>query len=577
MVCSLEIEIAPSGSPDGYRVSARSSTGGEASGILHLDVARLLERRRELQATLLASSGPASRGLVSALEAPVREVGEHLFTALFCGPIYGRYAAAAATAQQRGEQLRVVLRLRAPELAALPWEMLFDPETEGYLCQQEPLIRHVQVPVPPPPTILPPLRVLGVVSAPDDLERLDTDGEKAVLAEALADLGDQVQLRWAAGARWSDLQRVLQERRPWHALHFIGHGGFDHATSEGSLALEDDDGHANWVSAARFTGLLGIQVPPPRLVVLNSCASGQTTADDVFSSTASALVRSGAVAAIAMQFAVTDPAAKAFAAGFYQGIATNRSISEAVRVGRIGILGSGRTTLEWVTPVLYLRGEDTVDTPLFTVSPTSTDPWDTVPAAEHAAPAAARAAAGSPGGATAAALQPQPGKADPSVGEHPRPAEPSTAAALDVALTAILPHPAVRSDLSRWGWDVSVSVSVAFSPDGRLLATGSADRTGRLWDLTDLDAPLLQATLTGHLDHVWALAFSPDGRLLATASADNTTRLWDLTHPATPVHRATLAGHADRAGAVAFSPDGRLLATGCADNRAVLYKITRSV
>ncbi|WP_239310247.1 CHAT domain-containing protein [Frankia sp. Cj3] len=324
-----------------------------------------------------------------ALEVPVREIGQQLFTALVGGPVYGRYAAATETAQQNGELLRVVLRLRAPELAALPWEMLFDPESGGYLCQYEPLIRHLPVPTPGAPVIKPPLRVLGLVTAPRDLAALDTDGEKARLSEALTDLGGRVHLEWAPGARWEDLQHILLQG-PWHAVHFIGHGGFDQTAGEGTIALEGADHRANWVSAHRLRQLLSIQTPAPRLIVLNSCASGQAAVDDLFSSTAAALVRSGVSAAVAMQFAVSDPAAKAFAAGFYQAIATNRSISEAVRVGRIGIAGANATTLEWATPVLYLRGEHGQDSSLFTVTDTvaSTRQQD-APSAERAAQTAA--------------------------------------------------------------------------------------------------------------------------------------------------------------------------------------------
>jgi WD40 repeat protein len=67
--------------------------------------------------------------------------------------------------------------------------------------------------------------------------------------------------------------------------------------------------------------------------------------------------------------------------------------------------------------------------------------------------------------------------------------------------------------------------SVAFSPDGRLLASGSNDQTVRLWDISTGQS---LKTLSGHTNWVWSVAFSPDGRLLASGSADATLKLWDV-------------------------------------------------
>ena len=111
------------------------------------------------------------------------------------------------------------------------------------------------------------------------------------------------------------------------------------------------------------------------------------------------------------------------------------------------------------------------------------------------------------------------------------------------------------------------ALSVAFSPDSTLFASGGADSIVYLWDVA---TGQLRNTLRGHTNWIWALAFSPDGKTLASASSDQTIRLW---HTQTGEVRHTLHKHSGWVRDVAFSPDGRILASGSEDNTVRLWDV----
>jgi WD40 repeat protein len=117
-----------------------------------------------------------------------------------------------------------------------------------------------------------------------------------------------------------------------------------------------------------------------------------------------------------------------------------------------------------------------------------------------------------------------------------------------------------------WGHKGAVT-AVAFSPDDRLIASGSADNTVKRWDAgTGKEV----RSLNGHQARVTCVAFSPDGTHLATASADRTVRLWDS---ATGQQLHCFKDHERVVNCVAYSPDGRQIISGAEDRTVRVWDV----
>lgn len=351
----FELEISP-GIGDTYPVAARAP-GGEAATTMRLllSSADLDHHLAVVRDKVLASSA-VLRGAPTADERPVRDLGQRLFEALVADDVRSLYVASRQRARENDCALRLVLRVRPPELARLPWEFLFDPGQQDYLGLSMPLVRYPEVLAPRQPLeIALPLRILGMVARPGDQHSLEVDEERRRLHTAVAGLerAGLVELSWVAGQTYNALQDAL-DQGPWHVFHFVGHGGYNRDTEEGTLVLADHTGRTRRVGADDLSRLLAEHYTL-RLVVLNACDTGRGSALDAFSSTAGALVRRWIPAVVAMQFEISDPAAIVFAETFYCSVAKRRPVDDSVMRARRALRLDNKDTLEWGTPVLYLR------------------------------------------------------------------------------------------------------------------------------------------------------------------------------------------------------------------------------
>jgi hypothetical protein len=274
----LDFEVAIDSAGADYRVSVIDSPAGQADENVRFpfDRIQLKNRLDSLREVLVRARGtrdvvPEAQDATSARDA-ARELGGVLFEVLFAGDIRNLFVQSLRHAEENRQGLRIRLRTKVPEVAVLPWELLYDRRPGSFVCLSSttPFVRFLPTQQPNETlAVRPPLRILGMVASPRGMTELDATREKSLVETALAASRRRIDVTWLPNGSWRDLNNALAPGQgPWHVFHFIGHGGFD-PSGHGFLVLTTDAGE-RYNLAATNLGDVFAEHSHLRLVVLNA-------------------------------------------------------------------------------------------------------------------------------------------------------------------------------------------------------------------------------------------------------------------------------------------------------------------
>lgn len=369
----LTLDLLVEKQPDGYRSHVLNSPAGQAQvkfvNPFTADELNNFLARVGLRGPIVGTGANKAE--------MVQDFGGRLFAAAFHDEVVTCYRRSLDAAERDSRGLRIRLRLNdVPELGDLPWEYLYDGSRQEFLglSKETPIVRYLELPEPVKRMSVPaPINLLAILAGPTDYPELKTEEEWTNLQNALEPLtkNGKVTLTRLDPPTLDQLRSVLR-RGTFHIVHFIGHGEFSKMTQQGALILENETHVGRPVSDERVATLFNDHTSL-RLVVLNACDGGRTSAGNPFAGVAPRLVQRGIPAVMAMQFPILDTAAIQLSQEFYRTLADGYPVDAAMNEARRSIYLDGNS-LEWGTPVLLMRAEDGM---LFEGDKTMSDNKDT--------------------------------------------------------------------------------------------------------------------------------------------------------------------------------------------------------
>lgn len=372
----IEFQITISRDENGYRVDSTSPLGEGTSRfefpfasdeLEHFNRCRHLHRLQVRGGKLQGEISKISIDSESA--SPLREslfiaekLGKQLFDAIFTGEVNGLFHACWLEAQKSDAIFltRLVVK-NGGNLEALPWEFLYASPFKRFLAlsHKAPMVRYLPMPQPPRPLRISfPLRVAVVLAADPKFQLKEAQNEWLDIEQLLKPMSRmrRLQLHRLENPTRQEFDDFLSEG-PCHIIHFIGHGEVSAESGESFLLFRNETDGVDRLSG-RELGTLLANHSSLRLVVLNSCFGAAIPPPGNHQGLVHSIAAAGIPAVLGMNDEITDNAARRFSGTFYRAIADREPVDTATAKARLAVYNHDAKSLEWGTPVLYMRSPD---------------------------------------------------------------------------------------------------------------------------------------------------------------------------------------------------------------------------
>jgi len=298
-------------------------------------------------------------------EPKTKELGKKLTSLLFPGDVWGKFEQCFASLAD-GEGLRVRLQIEPEELDMLPWEYCWQEPPYDFIFQDRraTLVRYPGVSMKMGDVAVElPLRILVATAVPDGFDELDVKRELTHVRQGLRPLLEtghailDVLEKTSRVTLLDKLDRARQSGKPYHILHFIGHGVLE-GSGEGALALvkSNTDNTQSNLSASKFRAI--VKDSDLKLVFLNACKTAVHDKIQPMNSIARSLITAEVPAVAAMQFNVPDDMAILFSCRFYQNLAMGIPLDQSIaEIRRAAYVETEDGTL-WGILTFLMRSED---------------------------------------------------------------------------------------------------------------------------------------------------------------------------------------------------------------------------